>query len=133
MSVNLFVAPKNNALYFSVFQNQTKFQKEVEMYTNSEVKTFQSVLKPLVDHGAINNEIYMVALKAVKDNINASISPEKSQKVRLISVKETAEIFGCCTKTVYRLIDKGVLRRINYGTNSVRFKESDVLALANRY
>jgi len=103
------------------------------MYTHSEVKTFQSVLKPLVDHGAINNEIYMVALKAVKDNINASISPEKSQQERLISVKEAAVILGCCTKTIARLTERGTLRRIYYGTTSIRYKESDVLALANCY
>lgn len=104
------------------------------MYTHTEVKTFQSVLKPLVDCGTISNEIFVIAIKALKDNLTGSSSqPQTTQREKLISVKETAEILNFCTKTVYRLVDKGVLRRINCGTNSVRFKESDVLALANCY
>jgi excisionase family DNA binding protein len=82
----------------------------------------------------INNEIVAVAVNALKNKLAvSSCQSPTTQKEKLISVKETAEILNCCTKTVYRLVEKGVLRKINCGTNSVRFKESDVLMLVNNY
>ena len=102
------------------------------MYTHSEVKTFQSVLKPLVDHGAINNEIFMVVLKAVKDNINASTLPEKFQREKLISRKEVAKMLGKSNKTIDRMREDGSLRCIQI-RSSIMFKESDVMAVMNNY
>jgi len=104
------------------------------VYTHTEVRTFQTVLKPLVDCGTISNEIFVVAVKALKDNITGPTSLSRpTQRERLISVKEAAVILGCCTKTIARLTERGTLRRIHYGTTSIRYKESDVLALANHY
>ena len=100
------------------------------MYTHSEVKTFQSVLKPLVDHGAINNEIYMVALKAVKDNINASISPEKSQRKKpediLLTRQEAADYLKCSLRNVDRMLAEEELPCVRFGLRSVRIYKSAI-------
>lgn len=103
------------------------------MYSHTDVKNFQKVLKPLVEYGAISNEIFTVALDSLRQRLNNPEQSSQNKRDRLISVKEAADILGYCTKTIYRLVDKGTLRRINCGTNAVRFKESDILALVNSY
>lgn len=102
------------------------------MYTHSEVKTFQSVLKPLVDHGAINDEIFMIALNAVKDNINASTLPKKPQRDKLISRKEAAKMLGKSNKTIDRMREDGSLRCVQI-RSSIMFKESDLMDVVNNY
>jgi len=102
------------------------------MYTHSEVQTFQSVLKPLVDHGAINNEIFMVALNAVKAHLKASTQPQKAQREKLLSRKEVAKMLGKSNKTIDRMREDGSLRCIQI-RSSIMFKESDILAVMNNY
>ncbi|MPN21837.1 hypothetical protein SDC9_169219 [bioreactor metagenome] len=98
------------------------------MYSRAEVQTFQNVLKPLCDAGAIPQELYNVALQAVNDRLKAQV-PDKPKREILITRQQAAEMLGCCTRTVDRLRKEGKLAAVQYGTASIRFRESDIISL----
>ncbi len=99
------------------------------MYSRTEVNTFQSILKPLCDAGTIPQELYSVALQAVNDRLKGQIAPDKPKRETLISRQQAAEMLGCCTRTIDRLRKEGKLAAVQYGTASIRFRESDIVTL----
>ncbi|NQU88476.1 MAG: helix-turn-helix domain-containing protein [Mariniphaga sp.] len=46
-----------------------------------------------------------------------------------LNVKETAILLGCSIRTVYRLIDKGIINAVNLGERITRIKRSDLNSL----
>lgn len=99
------------------------------MYSRTEVHIFQNVLTPLCDAGAIPQELYNVALQAVNDRLRGQGSPDKFKREILITRRKAAEMLGCCTRTVDRLRKEGKIAAVQYGTASIRFRESDIIAL----
>ena len=103
------------------------------MFSHTDIQTFKSVLKPLVNCGTIKDEIFQVAVNALKEKLTGYSLPEAPGRDKLISRKEAAEILDCSIRTVIRLEETGKLKAIRYGGAAIKYKESDIMRLMNCY
>ena len=103
------------------------------MYTHTDVKTFQTVLKPLINCGTINQELFQVALQAIRNKLAMPANQvENHTDDKLVSRKEAAKMLGKSNKTIDRMRKDGNLRCTQI-RSSIMFKKSDILAIMNNY
>ena len=57
---------------------------------------------------------------------------ETSEADTLLTAKQVAARWSICTKTVRRMVDRGILRPVRLSARCVRFSASDVAAALSR-
>lgn len=60
------------------------------------------------------------------------MNPERNEIETLLSAKQVAERWGICTKTVRRMVDRGILRPIRLSARCIRFSAAEVAAALSR-
>jgi excisionase family DNA binding protein len=58
--------------------------------------------------------------------------PKANEVAALLTVKEVAVCWRICTKTVRRMVDRGILQPIRLSARCVRYRASDVEAALAR-
>lgn len=102
------------------------------MYSHSEVKRLQNVLRPFCESGYISWELTDEVVRLLKEqlqNRNGEKAQTENRCPRLLTRSETARILHCCSRTIDRLRMAGRIRAVHYGTRSIYFRETDILSL----
>ena len=100
-------------------------------YCNNEFTALTTVTKYCSDN---------CAKRAYKDRVRAEkIESSKKETTKILTqpieilkakeflnVRETAILLGCSVRTVYRLIDKRIIKAVNLGERITRIKRSDL-------
>ena len=60
------------------------------------------------------------------------MNPAQNEIEALLTAKEVAARWSICTKTVRRMVDRGLLRPVRFSARCVRFSASDVAAALSR-
>lgn len=53
-------------------------------------------------------------------------APRTPSNVKFLSITKLAERWGCCTRTVIRMIDRGTLKRTCLGARTIRIDIEDI-------
>ena len=105
------------------------------MYSHTDVNKFKDLVKVFWETGAIPYELVETAVRLLKNQLTEQNSPSakapQDKPANLITRKKAAELLCCCTRTIDRLREKGILKAVQYGTKSVRYREPDILSLQN--
>jgi excisionase family DNA binding protein len=77
--------------------------------------------------------IHAKEARIIAEVLEAAAGGERRES-ELLTVARTAEILGCCRKTVLRMADEGVLTRVQLrpgSTKSLRFRRREVLEVVS--
>ena len=69
--------------------------------------------------------------EVIQEALQAYARKEGNVSVKLLTVKDVAQKLSCTTRFIYKLIDRGELRRIKIG-RSCRLLEADIERLIQR-
>ena len=101
----------------------------IEISTNTR-NYVRNNLKSGVDIGLIPSEEYRAVLSALKGNAQAK--GKEARAAHLLTSTEASKLLSCCSKTIHRMADKGLLQRVYLeagNPKSLRFKSAEVAAI----
>ena len=96
------------------------------MFSQTDIRNFENVCKPLLNLGTINQELFGIALLAAKEHIKGVPNQNTGQKPRLLTLSEVAEMLKCSEKQIDRLRKAGKLQTVRYSPRKVSILYDDV-------